>query len=95
MTRHEANSMKKTTPKSNEVWYVVSGASNHITSNKEWFLDLEKPEQPGVVVTGDDAPHLIENVGEIPLSHIGKKGKLMNVFEKNSKYKTEQQKTQV
>ena len=35
MTRHEANSMKKNTPKSDEVWYVDSGASNHMTSHKE------------------------------------------------------------
>ena len=46
MTRHEANSMKKNTPKSDEVWYVDSGASNHMTSHKEWFSYLEKPMQP-------------------------------------------------
>ena len=63
MMRHEANSMKKTTPKSDEVWYVDFGASNHMTSHKEWFLYLEKPMQPGVVATGDDTPHPIENVG--------------------------------
>ena len=49
--RHEAYSMKKTTPKSEEVWYVHSGASNHMTSHEEWFSYLEKPEQPGVVET--------------------------------------------
>ena len=80
MTRHEENSMKKTTPKSDEVWYVDSGASNHMTSHKEWFSYLEKPEQPGVVATGDDTLHPIEHVGEVPLSHIGLKGKLMNVL---------------
>mgnify|MGYP007069768980 CR=1 FL=1 len=32
MMRHEANSMKKTTPKSDEVWYVNYGASNHMIS---------------------------------------------------------------
>ena len=68
MTRHEANSMKKTTPKLDEVWYVDSGASNHMMSHKEWFSYLEKPEQPRVVATGDDTPHSIENVGEVPLS---------------------------
>ena len=59
MKRHEENSIKKTTPKSDEVWYVDSGASNHMTSHKEWFSYLEKLEQPGVVATGDDTPHLI------------------------------------
>ena len=29
--KHEVNSMKKTTLKSDEVWYVDSGASNHMT----------------------------------------------------------------
>ena len=71
MTRHEANSMKKTTPKLDEVWYVDSGVSNHMTSHKEWFSYLEKPMQPGVVAAGDDTPHPIENVGEVPLSHVG------------------------
>ena len=36
--------------------------------------------QPRVVATGDDTPHLIKNVGEVPLSHVGQKGKLMNVL---------------
>ena len=66
MTRHEANSMKKTTPKSEEVWYIDSGTSDHMTSHKEWFSYLEKPMQPGVVATGDETPHLIENIGEVP-----------------------------
>ena len=43
MTRHEAKSMKQTTPRSDEVWYVDPGASNHMTSHKEWFSYLEKP----------------------------------------------------
>ena len=80
MTRHEANSMKKTTPKSGEVWYVYFSASNHMMSHKEWFSYLEKPMQSGVVPTGDDTPHLIENVEEVPLCHVGQKGKLMNVL---------------
>ena len=49
-------------------------------SHKEWFSYLEKLEQPGVVATGDDTPHPIENVGEVPLNHVGQKGKLMNVL---------------
>ena len=72
--------MKKTTPKSDEVWYVDSGASNHMKSHKEWFSYLEKPMQLGVVATGDDTLHRIKNVGEVPLSHVGQKVKLMNVL---------------
>ena len=78
--RHEANLMKKITPKLDEVWYVDSGMSNHMTNHEEWFSYLEKPEQPGVVETGDDTQHSIEHVGEVPLSHVGQKGKLMNVL---------------
>ena len=37
--------------------------------------------QPGVVATRDDTLHLIANVGEVPLSHVGQKGKLMNVLQ--------------
>ena len=51
-----------------------------MTSHKEWISYLEKPKQPGVVATRDDTPHLIENVGEVPLSHVWQKGKLMIVL---------------
>ena len=36
--------------------------------------------QPGVVAIGDDTPRPIANVGEVPLSHVGQKGKLMNML---------------
>ena len=78
--KHKENSMKARTSKLNEVWYVDSGASNHMTSHEEWFSYLEKPEQLGVVETGDDAPRTIEHDGEVPLNHVGQKGKLMNVL---------------
>jgi hypothetical protein len=51
-----------------------------MTRHKEWFSYLEKPKIPGVVSTGDDTPHPIANVGEVPLSCVGQKGKLMNVL---------------
>jgi hypothetical protein len=51
-----------------------------MTRHKEWFSYLEKPKNPGVVSTGDGTPHPIANVGEVPLSHVGQKGKLMNVL---------------
>ena len=72
--------MKASTLKSNQVWYVDSGVSNHMTSHEERFSYMEKPEQLGVVETGDDTPHIIEHVGDIPLNHVGQKGKLMNVL---------------
>ena len=41
---------------------------------------LEKQMQPGVVATGDDSPHPIANVREIPLSDVRQEEKLMNVL---------------
>jgi hypothetical protein len=72
--------VKWNAPSSKEVWYLDSGASNHMTQRKEWFSYLEKPKKPGVVSTGDGTPHPVANVGEVPLSCVGQKGKLMNVL---------------
>ena len=54
-----------------EVWYVDSGASNHIRSHTEWFSSLKKSEQPRVVETGDNTTHPIEHVDDVPLNHVG------------------------
>ena len=51
-----------------------------MTSHEEWFSYLEKLEKPGVVEIGDNTLHPIKHVNEVPLSHIGQKGKLMNVL---------------
>ena len=50
------------------VWYVDSGALNHMTSHGEWFQDMHDPERPGHVETGDDTAHPIAHVGNVPLS---------------------------
>jgi hypothetical protein len=68
VTRHEANSVKRNAPSSEEVWYLDSSASNHMTRHKERFSCLEKPKNPEVVSTGDGTLHPIANVGEVPLS---------------------------
>ena len=57
-----------------------SGASNHMMNHEEWFSYLEKPEQSGVVETGDKTPHPIEHIGDIMLSHFGQKGIMRNVL---------------
>ena len=51
-----------------------------MTSHEEWFSYLEKPEQPGVVKNGGDTSYTIEHVGDVPLNHVGQKGKLMNIL---------------
>ena len=43
-----------------DVWYVDSGASNHMTHYKNWFNELRVLEQSGHVETGDDTVHQIE-----------------------------------
>jgi hypothetical protein len=67
VTKHEANSVKQSAPRSEEVWYLDFGTSNHMTRRKEWFWYLEKPKNPGVVSIGDDTPHPIANVEELLL----------------------------
>ena len=71
--KHKANSMKESTSKPNEVWYVDAKASNHMTSDVEWFSYSEKPEQQGIVETGDDTPHTIKHVGISPPQSCRKK----------------------
>ena len=51
-----------------DVWYVDSGASNHMTHYKNWFHELHVLEQPGYVETGDDTVHQIQHVGNVPLA---------------------------
>ena len=51
-----------------------------MTSHEEWFSYLEKLEQQGLLETGDDTPHTIKHVIEVPLNHVEQKGKLMNIL---------------
>ena len=78
--KHKANQMEVGTWKPNEVWHVDFGASNHMQNHEEWFSSLEKPEQPGVVETGDDTAHPIEHIEDIPLSYVGQRGIMRNVL---------------
>ena len=64
-----------------DVWYVNSGASNHMTHHKNWFNELHAPKKPGYVETGDDTLHPIEHVGKVPLSmHDGKTKHMIDVL---------------
>ena len=46
MMKHRTNSMSASTSNSalkpEDIWFVDSGASNHMTSHKEWFLELTR-----------------------------------------------------
>ena len=65
----------------NDVWYVDSGASNHMTGHAGWMQDARKMEKLGFMETGDDTAHPIVQIGKIPLSmQDGKKKYLSDVF---------------
>ena len=54
-----------------DVWFVNSNASNHMTSHEEWFCELRKPDRPGYVETGNDTMHPIRHVGNVPSGEEG------------------------
>ena len=73
--RHRVNSMQASnltnTSNSEDVWFVDSGASNHMTSHEDWFRDLRKPERRGYVETGDDTLHPIQHVDNVTFGEEG------------------------
>ena len=72
VTRHKANTMSASssasTSTSKEVWFIDSGALNHMTSHEEWFSYLHTPNRPGYVETINDITHTIRHIGNVPLS---------------------------
>ena len=50
------------------VWFVDSGASNHMTSHDEWFSDVKNLEKLGYVETGDDTTHPIAQISKVPMA---------------------------
>jgi hypothetical protein len=52
----------------NNVWYVDFGASNHMTSHREWFRDRKDLKTLGFVETDDDTTHPMTQIGKVPLS---------------------------
>ena len=51
-----------------DVWYVDSGASNHMTIHDEWFGEMQDLENLGYVQTSDDSCHPITHIGKVPLA---------------------------
>jgi len=52
----------------NNVWYVDSRTSNHMTSHGEWFRDVKDLKTPRFVEIGDDTTHPITQISKVPLS---------------------------
>jgi len=65
--QHIANSMIGGVS-DNNVWYVDSGALNHMTSHVEWFRDTKDLKTPDFVETSDDTTHPITQIDKVPLS---------------------------
>jgi hypothetical protein len=63
--QHMANSMIGGVS-NNNVWFVDSGASNHMTSHGEWFRNTK--DLKGFVETSDDTTHPITQISKVPLS---------------------------
>ena len=57
-------------------WYVDSGASKHMTSNKRAFSKLQEQEESMQVELGDDATYLVAGVGSISFQR-----PLVDIFE--------------
>ena len=51
--QHMLNTMNADVSTKDDVWYVDSGACNHMTSRGEWFRDPKNPETPSYVEIGD------------------------------------------
>ena len=68
---HRANSMSASsltsTLRSENEWFVDSGASNHMMSHEDWFRELRKPEQPNYVGMKQFTPFRMS-----AMSHSGK-----------------------
>jgi hypothetical protein len=63
------------------VWYVDSGAFNHMTYHGEWFRDVKNLEKLGYVETKDDTAHPIAHIRNVPLAmQDGKMKYLSNVL---------------
>jgi hypothetical protein len=65
--QHMANSMIGVVS-DNNVWYVDSGSSNHMTSHGVWFRETKDLKTPGFVEIGDDTTHPITQIGKVSLS---------------------------
>ncbi len=65
--QHMANSMIGIISYNN-VWYVDSGASNHMSSHGKWFEDTKDLKTSRFVEISDDTTHPIAQIGKVSLS---------------------------
>uniref|UniRef100_A0A251S6V1 Putative zinc finger, CCHC-type, Ribonuclease H-like domain, GAG-pre-integrase domain protein n=1 Tax=Helianthus annuus TaxID=4232 RepID=A0A251S6V1_HELAN len=63
----------------NDCWYLDSGCSNHMTGNRNLFVNLDESEQREVR-TGDDKKLEVLGCGEVNVRIKGQEKKIPNVF---------------
>ena len=78
MASGSANSAS--TSNSEHAWFVDSGTSHHMTSHQEWFRDLRTLDRPGYIETGDDTPHPIRQIDDVPFGKEGNQTCIINVL---------------
>ncbi len=64
MMQHMTNSMTGGLSYNN-VWYVVSRASNHMTNHEKWFRNTRDLKTPWFVEIGDDITHPITKIHKV------------------------------
>ncbi len=52
----------------NNVWYVDSKTSNHMTNHGKWFKNTRDLKTSGFVETNDNIVHFITQISKVPLS---------------------------
>ena len=82
--RHRANSMSASTSTTDlnpeDVWFVDSGASNHVTSHQEWFREFRELERPDYVKTRDNTTHPIRDIDNVPFGKEAKQTFIKNIL---------------
>ena len=63
-----------------DAWFVDSDASHHMTSHQEWFRELRMPDRPDYIETGDDTPHLLQHISNVPFMKEGEQTCIKHVL---------------
>ncbi|MCO5569448.1 hypothetical protein L7F22_023160 [Adiantum nelumboides] len=63
-----------------EVCYIDSGCSNHMSGREDFFSNLQPPKRRGFVETGDNMEHAIQHTGDVRLGEGHKASGLSKVL---------------
>jgi hypothetical protein len=51
-----------------DAWFVDSGASIHMTCNKNWYINFKETHNGAHIYFGDDCSYQIKGYGDIPVT---------------------------